>query len=468
MNIFPIIKLTIKSAIRSHIFQLLLAVLTIISVSLPNLITGDGTVLGFIQISLQYNLYAIIFILILSTIWLSSFIITKDMEEYQLHMLVTKPISRVTIWFGKCIGIFSLNFILLIISLGITYFMVLWKFNNSEYIGTKEDIKLEKQKIIEEVLISRKVFYPKMKDVKSQALAEFKKKSSIKGSGITNMSIYEKNELIKKYTQDFIAKSAVVNYRQTRKWEFENFPKKVLGDIKLRYKFFVKRVDLTDVSDQRTTNGVLAFHIEREDKGRIENDWKGKRLKNVMGAVFQEDILPPESIKKNQSIEISFTNLDPKKVPLFFIPKDGPKLLIKVGAFWDNYLRAGLVLSIQLLIATLISCSFASFLSMPTAIFTSSVYFLTSVFIPKLVSNSSVPIDSVSSIITWCLEQCVIWTTIPMNYFDVATSLANGEIIEMSFIFIILFKVFLLRTIPIMTIGVFIYKRRELGLVIRK
>lgn len=463
MNMLPIIKLTIKSAMRSHIFQILLVFLTVLTITLPNILKGDGTVLGFIQISLEYNLYAIMFILTLSTIWLTSFIMTRDMEEYQLHMLVTKPLSRINIWLGKCIGVFSINLVLLCVSLLITYFMVLWKFNNTEYIGTKEDIKAEKIKIEKEVLVSRKVFYPAFKNTKQQALEAFKKDAKNK-----EMSIDEKEDLIEKYRQDFLAKSAVVNHKDKKTWVFEGLPSKYDGILKLRYKFFVKRVDLQDISNQRETQGILGINVETESKGQTVTNWNTKNVTKIRGAVSHEESLNSAIIKKDNTVEVSFTNLDQKGEPLFFIPKHGPKLLIEVGGFWDNYIRGGIVLTIQLLVLTIVCSTMASFLSMPSAIFTSSVYLFTSYFIPSLISDSRLPIDSVHSIFSWLFEQLMICVTIPITYFDVSSLLANGEIIEFSFIGSIFLKVVVLRALPIMFIGIYIYNKRELGLVIRK
>ena len=51
-----IVKLTCRSAVRSHVFQFLLFVLLLGVLLVPNTIKGDGTAYGYMQVSLEYCL----------------------------------------------------------------------------------------------------------------------------------------------------------------------------------------------------------------------------------------------------------------------------------------------------------------------------------------------------------------------------------------------------------------------------
>ena len=97
-----IVKLTLRNAMRSHIFQLLLGLLVLSAIALPMTVSGSGDgVRAYIQVALKYSLGAAGFILVLSTVWLSSLVMTQDVESYQLHMVVSKPISRLRIFIAK-------------------------------------------------------------------------------------------------------------------------------------------------------------------------------------------------------------------------------------------------------------------------------------------------------------------------------------------------------------------------------
>ena len=116
ISLWAIIKLTCRASVRSHIFHILLLVLLATIAILPNTVLGDGTASGYIQVSLKYCLGAIGFILSLSIIWVSCFILSNDLETYQIHMVFTKPVSRAKVWVGKCLGVVLVHAILLLVS----------------------------------------------------------------------------------------------------------------------------------------------------------------------------------------------------------------------------------------------------------------------------------------------------------------------------------------------------------------
>ena len=125
---WAIIKITFKSAIRSHIFQLLLFILALCVVFIPATISGDGTAHGFIQISLKYSLSAIVFVLSLSSIWLACQLLSRDVENYELHMVVSKPVSRIIVWLAKWTGICIIHLVLLFTAAAVVYFSVIWQY----------------------------------------------------------------------------------------------------------------------------------------------------------------------------------------------------------------------------------------------------------------------------------------------------------------------------------------------------
>ena len=119
--------LTWKAALRFRLF-LVIAVLLLVSViGLPILIKDDGTARGFTQILLTYTLSVITGLLGLSTLWLSCGTLARDIEECQMQVVATKPIARWQIWFGKWLGIVSLNAVLLAISGACVYGLLQWR-----------------------------------------------------------------------------------------------------------------------------------------------------------------------------------------------------------------------------------------------------------------------------------------------------------------------------------------------------
>ena len=141
-----IVKLTLRNALRSHIFQLLLGLLVLCAVLLPMTVSGSGEgARSYIQIALKYSLGTVGFILVLSTVWISSLVMTQDVESYQLHMVVSKPVSRIRIFFAKYCSVVLLHAVLLLLA-GITIFgVVMWRFAQNDFpADEKERIQNEK------------------------------------------------------------------------------------------------------------------------------------------------------------------------------------------------------------------------------------------------------------------------------------------------------------------------------------
>ena len=147
-----IVKLTLQNAVRSHIFQLLLIVLAVCAIGIPLTVAGDGTAGGFVQVALLYSFSGVSAILALSSLWVSCFIMTQDIDSYQLHMVITKPVSRLTVWLAKFTGVLLMHTFLLLVSSLAIYFIIIGQFASQDF--TKE----EREKIESEVLVGRRVF----------------------------------------------------------------------------------------------------------------------------------------------------------------------------------------------------------------------------------------------------------------------------------------------------------------------
>ncbi len=126
---WAIVKLTCRNVLRSHIFQLLLLILIMCVAFIPATIQGDGTAQGFIQVSLKFSLFSVALMLALSSVWSGCMIMTQDIDGYQLHMVITKPVSRIVIWLAKATGIFFIHALLLAIASILVYVVVMARYN---------------------------------------------------------------------------------------------------------------------------------------------------------------------------------------------------------------------------------------------------------------------------------------------------------------------------------------------------
>jgi hypothetical protein len=57
---------------------------------------------------------------------------------------------------------------------------------------------------------------------------------------------------------------------------------------------------------------------------------------------------------------------------------------------------------------------------------------------------------------------------IPLQHFDVSSLVSDGVLVEWSWVAGLVFNMIVLRALPLVLLGVWIYRKRELGLIVRK
>ncbi|MBU8901399.1 MAG: hypothetical protein KOO69_01530 [Victivallales bacterium] len=464
---WAIIKLTFKNAIRSHIFQLLLCVLALCVIFIPTTISGDGTAHGFIQISLKYSMSAVAFVLSLSSIWLGCQILSHDIENYELHMVVSKPTSRLTVWMAKWVSICIIHLVLLFLAAAVVYFSVIWQYKRRDF------SEIEKTRINNEVLVGRRVFMPTLPDIDKLAkklLTEEKARAEELGLGFDAKKAFRACKI--KVSSSF----AEILNGKPRIWIYENLPVDEKRPLYVSYRFYVNKVDS---SKQRLTHGLWGYGQPKfiEEKSKIEGQAPKKKFvgfdillerkpRQFMSGVFNEITLPPGLISPKGEVQVVFVNADLKKAAFFTQTADGPKLLVKVSSFGENYCRAVAVLSLQLIILAGLGCAAAAILSMPTAVFVVMSYLLFGSIATYVVDSTY--FSGAGDVIAYWVGKAILFGVIPMQNFEVTNYVANGELIELTLMGKLFLQYFVLRAVPFFLLGMYLYKRRELGLVIRK
>ena len=481
--------LTIRNALRSHIFQLLLGVLLVAVIAIPTTINGNGTAHGYIQISLKYSLSSIAVLLSLSAVWLGCFSMTQDVEGYQLHQVVTKPVHRAVIWLAKWSGVALVHVVLLLAAATAIYFTILWQYNLQDFSPE------EKARISQEVLVGRRVFWPDYTDeIKHDIQANVRALQSMKLdqrlSSVDAVQDVANKELIQDSKQliDNLQKlnqTQGIPYTGWREWTYSGLPADYDGNVYIKYRAYVN--DAASSDDQRATNGEWTYYLVQREYAKSANAGEADKLEGyeliaepqgfekIPGGIFVERVMPAASyVSPDGTVRLRFQNLDNHWSPgddvehatLTFQLDDGPRLMIAVASFSANYARAVLVLILQILIFTGLGCAAASFLSLPTAIFVVISYLLFGSFASYMLKDAYLSGigDNIGYWVSWLLMKIVI----PMQNFDVTGQVANGELVEFSAIGKLFLEYFVLRGLPFFLLGFFCYWKRELGLVIRK
>lgn len=471
---FAIAGLTLRHALRSHIFQLLLLVLLLAVVFIPGTV-GAGTASDFIRVTLLYSLSAVSLILALSSLWLGCYTMTHDVDSYQLHMITSKPVSRVTIWCAKWFGVNVINLILLLAASGVIFAIIQYRFARSEFDPA------EKEKIRNEVLVGRRVFRATKPDYASQVRERTKQMiTRLQSQGVKLELTPEVLEKMQKAAQlEVVSGDSELKAGKVRAWVFENLPEKIDKPIYFRYRPYIDKVA---TEGQRVTRVQVLAGLPRvvgsnDQKTVFDNDKAGYDvIYNALSAIpeqvksgeFHEKVLRPEwnIVSPDNKVFVAVFNGDPQGGTQFYQPADGPKLLIQVCGFFNNYMRAVAVIALELLILSGLACAFGGCMSMPTAIFVVVSYLLFGSFAVFMTGLDY--LSGTADQVGVFISKLILTVVIPLQAFEATSPVAGGELIEWSRVGYLGLHYFIFRGIPIFLFGIWMYRKRELGLIIRK
>ena len=474
-----IIKLTLRNALRSHIFQLLLGLLIFCALVLPMTVSGSGEgAQAYIQIALKYSLGTVSFILALSTVWIASLIMTQDVESYQLHMVVSKPVSRIRIFLAKYLSVVLLHLVLLLAAGATIYAGVMWRFSRGDFPET------ERARIENEVLVGRRVFFPEppaLKRLAKEAVAQQLEEMRKSGRGQLKGNAAEMEaEILNGISEDMLRQRAEVLYRKFGEWKFRDLPKGSKEPLYLRYRLYVGKVD---TEAQRHTVGLWAGSLEtrKQTDGAAEDGaaapaaeeefvrtWAAltHTPEETYAGNFHEKTLPPETVDRAGEVILRYINLDPAEEKVYFQAVDGPQLMMRVTGFTGNFLRALLAVLLLEIIYAGISCAAAAAFSMPTAIFTVLSYMFLGSVAPLILTTRQ--LANPARHLGYWIGKAAMQVVVPLQEFEISQKIAKGELVEWLYLGGLTLNYFILRALPLILLGLWLYWRRELGLVVRK
>ncbi len=472
-----IVKLTCKSLVRSRVFQLLLLLLLITVIFLPLSVVGDGTALAYIQVSLKYSLGAVGMILAVSTVWVGCAVMGDDVVSRRLHMVVSKPVRRPVVWLAKWTGVVVSHAVLLLFAAALVYAMVLWRFGRSTF------SEKEKNRIRSEVLIGRRVFMPDRPAIDELTKKELASRLANLPPEKRHLTKAKRKELLWLVRKEVVASLGEVPPGRMRKWTYSGVDVARKAPLYLRYRVYVGKVSS---ENQRVTRGIWSVRLNIPADKVKKNAKKGEVVtmevprtsypEEIPCGVFSEVGMNRRVVSPSGGVSIAFANYDPQRKPLFFQPKDGPELLVPTVSFINNYFRGVLVLLAKLAFLAGVACAVGGVLSTPVAIFVVVSYLLAGSFSAYLVGVDIRLFESSGVVVSQSfidglgnvLSRLLLVFIIPVQNFEVSGFLANGELISWKLVARIVFFNAILRGVPAMAIGAWLYSRRELGLTTGK
>ena len=481
-----IVALTFRNAVRSHIFQLLL-ILLLLCVTLIPFSVSTGKIDDLIRVSLLYSLWSVSIVLTLSSLWLGCYIMSHDIDNYQIHMVVSKPVPRSVIWLGKWAGINLINIVLLLFAGLVVYAVVMLRYNEAGETGrfadrevARQNAEAERARIRSQILVGRRVFMPELPDPEKVAEAAVNQRIqelAQEGKQFTDSEIARLRDEVRRdiSTRPIEVVPARLNEAgipltaaTAHTWIFKDLPADLnKGQLILRFRPYLNKVASEDQRDSRMWWGV-------QNPAAVQSAGESGSYMAVtpypeayFTGEFHEHFLPDGVISPEGIVKIQVVNADTQGGKHYYQIADGPQLLIPVCGFEANYLRAMLVMLVQLLLLSGLACAFGGCLTMPTAIFMVVSYLLFG-SLSMILTDASFFISTAWDKLGNILAKTLLLVVIPLQNFDVTDMLSGGELIEFSFIWKLFFEYFILRGVPMFLFGIWLYRRREMGSAVRK
>jgi hypothetical protein len=344
--------LALRTALRSRVILVLVALLLAAAFLLPLAIRHDGTPEGLIRLHLSYTLGIASFLLGLATLWAGCAAISQEADDKTLQLLLVKPVPRLQIWLGKWLALLLINAVLLAV-VGTTAAVTLRE--KLRRGGFDPDALAHARQT---TLAALETFRAPLPDIEADVRAEYEQLRA-RGALPENTSEPLVLDSIRR-TQ--LARHYSIPPGESRAWTFDLPPGRNRAPPPLFLQF------RCDASIPGAADIPATLQLEAGDTRRT------RPASVIPGAIqtLRFDPLPSGTPRAT----VTFANPGGHDATLFFDPADGLVLRRARGTFAGNYLRALAQLYLRLALFAAIGTTLGTLFSLPVATFLTLVLLL--------------------------------------------------------------------------------------------
>lgn len=350
---------TLRAAFRSRFVLALAALLAVVLVVLPRAVGGDGSPEGARRIALTWTLGLSAVVLAAATLWAGCGAIAGEMEEKTWSALCVTPAARLELWLGKWAGLVALDAILLApVLLGVA-------------------IQLRVRGVPSESLRP----YERVMPIPSSILDEAKRAytAAVSAGAFAAETNRTPEQIVNAIYRDLMEHPLSLSGGSHFSWMFplpSDGPASDGRPAILRLTLvspFGTAADTAGALTALSAAGeiVASREISPDDNRELSLD------------------VPPEALSGQSSIGLRFDNTGSADAPAaLFHPAEDAVLLLPLGTFSGNLLRAGLTLLALLSTLAALGTAAGALFSRPVAIFVA-----TGIVVLGLVANSDIDAD---------------------------------------------------------------------------
>lgn len=415
--------------------------------------------MGQVQISLTYSLGVVTALVSVATLWLSCASLSREIESYELHLVLTKPVPRFTVLVGKWLGVFAMNASLFLLAATIVFGLVHWRTSRGDF------SEQEMSRLRNEVLVGRRVYLPDRPDYRQLTAKEFERRKKEKKLPEAYVPDMIKAEILRQLK----ARAAEVPAGYTRAWRYTGVkPTGPEQPVYLRYRMYIGTT--MSLSEQRQVEGLWAIQDPTADKP----DSFSILPQKVMTGHYHEIPFPGRLVAKDGTVLVTYTNQDSQKSSVMFQEADGPEMLIAATSFVANYARSVFLVLLQLAFLAVLGCVVGSLFSTPVAVFVAASYLVIGLTVQAAVQAplkndmGRYEYHNVAERLAHYLAIGVSEVVVSVDDFDASSIVSRGRLVTGRRILVAILGLIVLRTVPLGALGFWLFSKRELGTVIRR
>ena len=451
---FSIIKLTIITTIKSYSFISIALLCCIFAFFIPLTVFWGGSLVDLFQIRIDYSLTICSILIFISSVWTGCSIMAGDIESYKIHMLVVKPVSKLRIWLGRFLGVFIIHLLFLILISSIIYLML-------SILSSESSLSPEKvNEINEKVFTGRKSYISQLSGLNEEYSRELN--ASIKD---ITLSESEKIELEKRIMYTIISRRGEVKPGESKTFIFDIVKTNYSDNANLRFMLYIGSPDILERQNRPKTEGIWTVQA---NNGKILN-LSEKPETFLSNNKYEKSISLKDLSEGENIIRLTYQNLDKDKSTFFRIT-EFPQIQVKNAYFIENYLRCLLIMALGIVLLSAIGCALGCIFSFPVSVFVIIAYLLFGSLGNFILSGNEIFLksDDLQLKIGYGLSKTFLKVITPIQKFQLSEYVSTGTLIEYDIILEIIRKYFLIQFLVVSVIGIYVFYRREFGMVVKK
>lgn len=456
-GIWAIARLTFSEGMRMKIVLVFLVVLVFIVLRLPFALSADGTQAGRLQTFLAYSLGAVSLLLGVATVFLSCSTLSQEIRNRSIHLVITKPVSRLTILVGKWLGVNMLN-LMLIVMCGLTIYAFA-RFIKSRPAEFDRDAVTVRD-VVWTARAAATPLQPNFREIAERNIAERIEQGSLNPAA--------RDAALRERMKELRTKWLTVEPGYATVYEFENLVSPEREDEAMQVRFKARGIPVpmneivkvdwvfVDPDDHRQ---LLHEPFTTSERAAITHQFliRGARvIKEGRAALMVGNPVNPQLHSK-----------------LFFEGDDAIQIYYKVGGFEQNYIKALLIVFFRLGLLSAVGLFLGTFVSFPVACLGTFAFYLISLASPFILdsigANMTIVNPDIDAFGAWgpqirtVLVPALEFLFPDFQYYDGARHLVDGTLITNTLMIECLLHVVIYAMILVLVFGLTIFRAREIA-----